>query len=94
MARDAAHEFFAHPERSEREILDQAEAQLDRFRLAYARVAALAVVVLDPLDAAALEPALDPGARAVGIAVVRGERPDSHPGSVAVVLALGWDRTQ
>jgi uncharacterized protein YkwD len=94
VAHDAAHELFAHPERSEREILDQAERQLDRFRLTYARVAALAVVVLDPLEAAALEPALDPAARAVGIAVVRGERPDSSPGSVAVVLALGWDRAQ
>lgn len=92
VARDAAHELFAHPERSEREILDQAERELDRFRLTYARVAALAVVVLDPLEAAALEPALDPAAHAVGIAVVRGERPDSTPGSVAVVLALGWDR--
>jgi uncharacterized protein YkwD len=94
VAHDAAHELFAHPERSERAILDQAEHELDRFRLTYARVAALAIVVLDPLEAAALEPALDPGARAVGVAVVRGERPDSNPGSVAVVLALGWDRAQ
>ena len=94
MARDAAHELFAHPERSEREILDQAERELDRFRLTYARVAALAVRGADPLEAAALEPALDPRARAVGVAVVRGERPDSNPGSVAVVLALGWDRVQ
>jgi hypothetical protein len=92
VALGAAHELFAHPERGEREILDQAERELGRFRLTYARVAALAVIVLDPLDAAALEPALDPGARAIGVAVVRGERPDSIPGSVAVVLALGWDR--
>jgi hypothetical protein len=92
VARDAAHAFFAHPERSEREILDQANGELDRFRLAYARVAALALVVIDPLEAAALEPALDPAARAVGVAVARGERPDADPGSVAVVLALGWDR--
>jgi hypothetical protein len=92
VADDAAREFFAHPERSEREIMQRANGELDRFGLAYGRVTALAVLVADPSEAAALEPALDPRARAVGIAIARGDRPDSVAGSVAVVIALGYER--
>ena len=92
VAGEAAREFVTHPERDEREIMEHANRELDRFGLSYGRVTALAVLVADPLEAAALEPALDPNARAVGIAVARGERPDA-PGGVAVVIALGWERS-
>ena len=92
VARETVRELLAHPERSDRDVLDAANGDLERFRLAYGRVAALAVMVVDPLAAAALEPALDPSARAVGIAVARGERAGSTPGSAAVVLVLGWER--
>ena len=94
VAGDAAREFFTHAERDEREIIEHANRELDRFGLAYGRVTALAVLVADPLEAAALEPALDPNARAVGIAVARGERADGVPGGVAVVIALGWERSR
>ena len=43
VAGDAAREFFTHPERDEREIMEHANRELDRFGLAYGRVTALAV---------------------------------------------------
>ncbi len=92
VARHAASAFFATPEHSEREIVARANAELERFGLSYRRVAALAMLVSDPLDAAALEPALDADAGSAGIAVARGVRPGSRAHSVAVVIALGWDR--
>jgi uncharacterized protein YkwD len=94
VADEAARDLFAHPDRSEREIMQRANGELDRFGLAYGRVTALAVLVSDPSEAAALEPALDPRARAVGIAIARGDRPDSVAGSVAVVIALGYEREE
>jgi len=92
VARRAANEFFQPPQRDEREVVERANAELERYGLRYRRVAALAVLVSDPLEAAALEPALDADARAVGIAAATGFRPDSGVRRLAVVVALGWER--
>ncbi len=92
VARRAASELAQHPERSSHDVLAQADAELERFRLAYGRVAAVAALVLDPLEAGALEPALDPRAHAAGIAVAQGTaRGEQVPRNV-VVIALGWER--
>jgi uncharacterized protein YkwD len=92
VARHSAGAFFALPARSEHEIVAEANAELERFGLSYRRVAALAMLVTDPLDAAALEPALEAGAGAAGIAVAQGVRDGSGARTLAVVVALGWDR--
>jgi uncharacterized protein YkwD len=92
VARGAVRAFFEPPAQDEREIVARANAELERFGLSYRRVAALALLVADPLDAAALEPALDGDAAAAGIAVAAGVRPGSDARVIAVVIALGWDR--
>jgi uncharacterized protein YkwD len=92
VAQRAASELAAHPERSSRDILARANAELERLRLAYGRVAAVAALVRDPLEAAALEPALDPSARAAGIAVAQSTATATGTARVAVVIALGWER--
>jgi hypothetical protein len=92
IAQRAANAFFEQPVQSEREIVAHANAELERFGLSYRRVAAVAVVVADPLEAAAFEPALDPAAGAAGVAVAAGVRPGSEVRSLAVVVALGWER--
>jgi hypothetical protein len=91
VARHSAGAFFAKPERNEREIVAEANAELERFGLSYRRVAAVAMLVTDPLDAAALEPALETGAGAAGVAVAQGVRAGGGR-TLAVVVALGWDR--
>jgi hypothetical protein len=92
LARQTAHQLFEHPEQSEREVVQRIDARLYPLGLAYRRLAAMAIWVRDPLEAAALEPALDGEARAAGVAVERGERPGVDPGQMAVVLVLGWQR--
>ena len=91
-ARRAVRAFFDSPALSEREVVTRTNAELERFGLHYRRIGALAVLVGDPLEAAALEPALDPSAGAVGVAVASGVRPGQRERSLAVVIALGWDR--
>ena len=91
-ARRAVRAFFDTPALSEREIVTRANAELERFGLHYRRIGALAVLVADPLEAAALEPALDPSAGAVGVAAASGMRPGQRERSLAVVIALGWER--
>jgi uncharacterized protein YkwD len=89
VAARTAREFAEHPERSEREVIAHANAEIGRFGLAYRRVAVVAALVHDPLEAATLEPALDAEACAAGIAVASRERP-GNDADLAVVIALGW----
>jgi uncharacterized protein YkwD len=93
VARRAAAELGAHPEQSERDVVERANAELEHFGLAYRRVAAVAARVHDPLESAALEPALGAEVCAAGIAVMQDERGDSDELGVVVVLALGWERS-
>jgi hypothetical protein len=70
-----------------------ANAELERFSLAYRRVAALVARVGDPTEASALEPALDAGASVIGVGIARlgtASRAEGKP--FVVVLALGWSR--
>jgi hypothetical protein len=93
IARGAAQAFFEHPERSEHDIVAAANAELERLSLSYRRVAALALLSSDPLEAAGLEPALDADVRAAGIAVASGVRAGRSGGrTLAVVIALGSER--
>jgi uncharacterized protein YkwD len=91
VAQHAARELVDPPLRSEREVIERANAELARFELTYRRVVAVAARVADPLEAAALEPALDPGASAAGIAIAQGDA-TSGGAKLAVVIALGWAR--
>lgn len=91
-AQEAAESFFAHPERDQRETVDQASESLRRFSIAFRRVQGLMVIVGNPEEAAQLEPTFQAELRYAGIGVAQGNRPDVPPNSVAVVMLLAWAR--
>ncbi|MFI5306122.1 MAG: hypothetical protein ACHQ53_02145 [Polyangiales bacterium] len=91
-ARRAAAEIGRHPAQGTREVLRSAEQELERLRLAFARVTTLAALVVDPSEAATLEPALDPAVQAAGIAVAECAGTAGQPARFAVVVALGWTK--
>jgi len=91
-ASEAARSYFADPEQSQQDTVDQASGSLRRFAIAFRRVGGLMAVVSDIEEAARLEPAFDPSVRYVGIGVAQGNRPDAPPNSIAVVIMLGWPR--
>lgn len=88
----AAQAFFQPARPSERETVDGATARVKRFSIAYERVGAVMATVQRLDEVAALEPALDASATHVGIGVAQGDRPDTGPRAIAVVIVLGWSR--
>jgi uncharacterized protein YkwD len=92
VAHSAADRFFHDTHASQQTVVDGANREVARFGLIYRRVAVLAAVVTRPIDAAGLEPLLDPGVGAIGIGVSQGSRPDTPPNAVFVVFVLGYPR--
>jgi predicted lipoprotein len=90
VAAQAARECFDGPRFDEQAVLARAHAQLERQALLFHRVSAVVTLAENPGDAAALEAALDPDARSVGIGVARGKLGESE--RTAVVLVLGTPR--
>lgn len=88
VAQEAAAALLADPAADRDAVMARANQELERFALRYRRVAAVAVVVRDLLDAATLEPALDAGANVIGIATAE----QRAAGTVAVIVTLGWER--
>jgi len=89
IARESARQYFADPAATEQSIVDAANGELAHFSLQYQRVSALLAITRSLEQVAALEPALEPDARAVGIGVVQGERGSGGPVlAVMVVLAV------
>ncbi len=91
-AQHAADEFFADPSLTQQDAIDDASGSLRRFAIAYRRIGGVMAVVANVDEAGALEPALDPDVRAVGVGVAQGTRPDTGPNAIAVVIVLGWPR--
>ena len=91
-ARQAVEAFRAQPGVSERELATLANAKLAGYALAYRQVSALAAFVRDPSEAASLEPALDPEASTVGVAVLQVAGGEVAAPDVVVIIALGWPR--
>ena len=91
-AQTAAEDYFAHPDFSQQDVVDDASGRMRRFAIAFSRVGGLMVVVSSLDEAATLEPALQGDVRYVGIGVTQGSRPDHPPNSLAVVILLGWPR--
>ncbi|NOY94757.1 MAG: CAP domain-containing protein [Deltaproteobacteria bacterium] len=91
-AQTAAADYFAHPDLSQQDVVDDASGRMRRFAIAFSRVGGLMVVVSSLDEAATLEPALQGDVRYVGIGVSQGSRPDHPPNSIAVVILLGWPR--
>ncbi|GAB5542442.1 MAG: hypothetical protein SangKO_022020 [Sandaracinaceae bacterium] len=91
-AQSAATEFFADPQLSQQDTVDDASASLRRFAIAYRRLGGVMAIVADVSEAGALEPTLDPDVRHVGIGVAQGTRPDTGPNAIAVVIILAWPR--
>ncbi|HJL48479.1 MAG TPA: hypothetical protein RMG45_21645, partial [Polyangiaceae bacterium LLY-WYZ-15_(1-7)] len=84
--------YFAIPEQSQQDTVDEASSGLRRFSMMFSRVGGLMAVVGDVDEAARLEPTFDPEVRYVGIGLAQGDRPDAPPNSIAVVIMLGWAR--
>jgi uncharacterized protein YkwD len=91
-AQTAADDYFAHPDVSQQDVVDDASGRMRRFAIAFSRVGGLMVVVSGLDEAATLEPALEGDVRYVGIGVSQGSRPEHPPNSIAVVILLGWPR--
>jgi uncharacterized protein YkwD len=81
--------FFAPPLPTQDQTVAATNASLDRVALRYRRTEAVMALAASLGEAAALEPALDAEVQAIGIGVAQGDRPDTGPRSVAVVLVLG-----
>ncbi len=91
-AQRAVDHFFADPELSQQDVVDEASASLRGFGIAYRRIGGVMAVVSQLAEAGALEPTLDPGVRGVGLGVAQGTRLDTGPNAIAVVIVLGWPR--
>jgi len=84
--------FFGPPMPSQEQAVAGATASLDRVALRYRRTEAVMVVAATVEAAATLEPALAADVQAVGIGIAQGDRPDTGPRSIAVILVLGSQR--
>ncbi len=91
-ASEAAEAYFADPTLTQQDAVDQASGAMRRFAIAFRRVGGLMTVVGDLADAERLEPTFDPEVRYIGIGVTQGNRPDTPPNSIGVVIMLGWAR--
>ncbi|MEZ4335820.1 MAG: CAP domain-containing protein [Sandaracinaceae bacterium] len=91
-AREAAEAYFADPDLSQQDVVDDASASLRRFAIAYHRIGGVMAVVSEVREAGALEPTLDPGIRYLGIGVAQGTRPDTGTNAIAVVIVMAWPR--
>lgn len=91
-AGEAAEAYFANPEQSRQDTVDDASAGLREFAIAFSRVGGLMTVVNTIEEASRLEPTFDPEIAYVGIGVSQGTRPDTPPNSIAVVILLAWPR--
>jgi uncharacterized protein YkwD len=91
-AMQAARDFFAHPNMTQQEAVDQASAAVRRFAIQFRRIGGVMAIVTTLEEAATLEPTFDADLRFVGIGVAQGDRPDQPPGSIAVVILLAWPR--
>jgi len=91
-AQEGAEAYFARPELSQQDVVDDASASLRRFSMMFRRVGGLMAVVGDVAEASRLEPVFDPELRYIGVGVAQGDRADVPPNSVAVVVLLGWPR--
>ena len=91
-AQTAAEAFFTNPTQSQQDTIDQASASLRRFSIAFRRVGGVMAVVSTLSEATQLEPTLTDDVQLVGIGVAQGDRADTGPNSIAVVIVLGWAR--
>lgn len=91
-ADDGAKAYFADPSLDQRGVVSRASRTAQMHALTFARVGSVMIVVDDIEDALRVESALDADARAIGIGIAQGDRPDVPPSSIAVVVLLGWPR--
>jgi uncharacterized protein YkwD len=92
VAEEAARTFVSTPGMTEQAVIDSANAELQRFSVAYRRVAAILVLAQSLDEARTLEPPLDPAVRSVGIAAMQGDRSDRGGRVLAIALVLAWPR--
>lgn len=86
VARATATIFFTPRAPSERDTIAAANTELARTVRGYASVGAAMAVVRSLDEARELEASIDPAARALGIGIAQGNRPESGPLTIAVVI--------
>lgn len=85
-ARAAARRFFEASAPTQGQTIGATNADLARTVTGYASVGAAMAVVRSLDEARELEASIDPNARALGIGVAQGDRADSGPLTIAVVV--------
>jgi hypothetical protein len=89
VARQVAGDHLRGVLTTQQAMVDAGNAALERYALAYRRVATVVALVDDPREAFALEPALEAGATGVGVFPLR---LGAGAKRFALVLTLGWER--
>jgi uncharacterized protein YkwD len=86
-----AHEYFSAPAgRTRQQMVEQLNRKAAGKPGRYTQLAALLTVVTTLEEAATIEALLDPKARAVGIGVAQGTRPDTIENAIAIVVLIGY----
>jgi hypothetical protein len=89
IAENAAGRFFANTKLSQQAVLNEASGAAARSGRPYKGYNAVLSLTFTLDDVAEIEAVLDPKAKAVGIGVAQGSRPDVAQGRIAVALILG-----
>lgn len=92
LAQMGADRFFSDISVSQQGVIEGATSKKQKFASNFKRVAGVMTVVPTLRSASALEPALDSTVKYIGVGIAQGNRPDTGPRAIAVVLLLAWIR--
>lgn len=90
LAAEGAAEMFASAAATQKSIVEHVSRQAGSRARGYKRLATVMTVVSSLDEAAALAALLDPAARAVGLGVAQGSRPDVIENAIAVVAVIAY----
>jgi uncharacterized protein YkwD len=83
-----ARDFFSASKPTHRQLLDRLNRQASARRTPYSRMAAVLTVVSSIDEASEIEALLDPRARALGLGLAQGTRPDTVENAIAIVALI------
>lgn len=87
---ETARRFFTEPHAGQQALLEQLNGEAGQKRLPYRRLGALMAAVSGIDEAVTIEALLDPNARALGLGLAQGTRPDTIDNAIAVVALIGY----
>jgi uncharacterized protein YkwD len=88
-ARAALH-FFADPHSARQVVVEQLNRDAFKKKLRFTKLGALMTVVTRVDEAATIDALLDPKARALGLGLAQGTRPDTFENAIAVVILIAY----